>query len=368
MSFFSLHNEKRIGYKVLSKADLGMTSGGTSHQTHIGLFGDVLTFLPNNYEADDSLVIYNKKATNLNISFDRIMNPDGTFRSPKIRSGGIGTISVLAFIRSQAQSLPDSINWYLIWFGLQSEQTVFFLLNDQSVEYDEVKRLGVPLGSVRSGRLVSSDLGFAKLVTYLESIVDASEDTTLRELEVQAQMGFSTLDNLRFRKFDIDKATELNRRAGYFGESLVDRYLNYQKMRNQIVEYTWYNRDKESYKPFDFCIEELDGNIIYLDVKTTRYEHDQPMLFTANEIKFVKNNDNNYHIYRVSEVDIDGVISNAKLRICKNSKEFLLIINHKDREFEASLNGLAAVRDITLSIQPSNPYITFLAPVTLNNS
>lgn len=44
-NFFKLNPEKRIGYKKLSAADLGLSS--TSHQTHIGLFDNMLTFLPN---------------------------------------------------------------------------------------------------------------------------------------------------------------------------------------------------------------------------------------------------------------------------------------------------------------------------------
>ena len=44
--FFFFDIEKRIGLKKLSNADLGF--GGTSRQTHIGLYGDVLKFLGNN--------------------------------------------------------------------------------------------------------------------------------------------------------------------------------------------------------------------------------------------------------------------------------------------------------------------------------
>ena len=43
--FFELNDEKRIGYKQLTDADLGRSL--LSHQTHIGLFDDVLTYLPN---------------------------------------------------------------------------------------------------------------------------------------------------------------------------------------------------------------------------------------------------------------------------------------------------------------------------------
>ena len=57
--FFTIHNEQKIGYKCLTDADLGRRH--TSHQTHIGLFDDVLTFLPNNAELDDAMLIYKHK-------------------------------------------------------------------------------------------------------------------------------------------------------------------------------------------------------------------------------------------------------------------------------------------------------------------
>ena len=56
--FFKLHSENRIGYKQLTDADLGRSP--TSNQTHIGLFGDVFTFLPNDIEIDDAMVIFDK--------------------------------------------------------------------------------------------------------------------------------------------------------------------------------------------------------------------------------------------------------------------------------------------------------------------
>ena len=63
--FFELHEENRIGYKELSHADLGRAT--KSKQTHIGLFDDVLTFLPNTSYIPDSMVIYNENAQMLSL-------------------------------------------------------------------------------------------------------------------------------------------------------------------------------------------------------------------------------------------------------------------------------------------------------------
>ena len=122
--FFELHDEKIIGYKALTDADLGRRI--TSHQTHIGLFDDVLTFLPNEPIIEDSaMFIYESNTDILSLNFDRIANPDGTFRSPKIKVGGRGTVSLVSTIREIARNAAGDITWFLFWFGLQSGQAVF---------------------------------------------------------------------------------------------------------------------------------------------------------------------------------------------------------------------------------------------------
>ena len=123
--FFELHDENRIGYKELSDADLGRAE--KSHQTHIGLFDDVLTFLSNSAIIKDAMVIYNNKADILPLHFDRIQNPDGSFRSPKIRAGVNTDESVLSFIRNTVRRTSPVGSWYLFWFGLKSGQPVFLI-------------------------------------------------------------------------------------------------------------------------------------------------------------------------------------------------------------------------------------------------
>ena len=153
--FFELHNEKRIGYKEMTDADLGRKL--TSHQTHIGLFDDVLTFLPNNIEINDCMMIYNKSVEFLSLNFDRIENPDGSFRSPKIRAGGRDVVSIVTFIRDKAKDFPNDTKWYLFWFGLKSEQPVFFLFNNLSDTYKEILALGVKLPHRIKGRITPMD-------------------------------------------------------------------------------------------------------------------------------------------------------------------------------------------------------------------
>lgn len=83
--FFKINAECHIGFKKLTAADLGI---GTSHQTHIGLYEGVLNFLPDVDVVSTAMLICDGYCDIIKCYFDRIENPDGTFRSPKIRIGG----------------------------------------------------------------------------------------------------------------------------------------------------------------------------------------------------------------------------------------------------------------------------------------
>ncbi len=83
-NFFELHSESRIGYKSLTDADLGRSE--KSHQTHIGLFSDVLTFLPNEKETkDNSIFIYDDKCELLSVTIGKITRKSGKQDAPNIK-------------------------------------------------------------------------------------------------------------------------------------------------------------------------------------------------------------------------------------------------------------------------------------------
>ncbi len=132
--FFELHKENKIGYKLLSEADLGT---GTSHQTHIGLSGNVLQYLGSrDILSENAIFIYENNFDYIDAYFDRIQNPDQSFRSPKIRTGD--SVSIVSTIREKVQSNSPSLKWYLIWFGLKNEKLVFFLFNNTSDDYQNI--------------------------------------------------------------------------------------------------------------------------------------------------------------------------------------------------------------------------------------
>ena len=164
--FFKLHEEGKIGYKKLTNPDLGLQ--GSSHQSHIGLYDDILTFLPNQNFEDLGMFIYNNNVETLGFSFGRIQNPDGTFRSPNLKTGGRDVVSIVSVIRNTIKENNPNINWYLVWFGLQSEEVVFYLFNEQSSDFLEIANI-IDLG--KSGRIDKHESSFGRILNYLEKKV-----------------------------------------------------------------------------------------------------------------------------------------------------------------------------------------------------
>lgn len=348
--FFQLHDEKKIGYKALTNADLGRKE--TSHQTHIGLFDDVFTFFPNSKEVTDAMLIYENQVEFLSVNFDRIQNPNNTFRSPKIKTGGTNVVSVVSYIRDRAKEKDSEMIWYLFWFGLKSEQPVFFLFNESSSAYTDICNMGLALNEKVKGRLQKSHPAFSLVLSYLETIVNSCNEKNLQELELTVQ---TQEKNTRFRKYDINQAQELYTKIGKEGERLIDQYFENQLAKNLISNYNWMNKEKECGLPYDFYIETLDAEIIYLDVKTTLYNFSQKMIFSNQEIEFATGCANKYWIFRVYQ-DTD---KNYCLRVCNNVKILFEKILNITEEFKNILITLAQIETMKMAIFPLNDDLVF---------
>lgn len=369
--FFELHSEKRIGYKELTDADLGRSK--SSHQTHIGLFDDVLTFMPNraSVKIQDALFIYKNEILTLSVSFDRIQNPDGTFRSPKIRMGGRNVAGVVACIRDIVKEQNPTGTWYLFWFGLQSEQPVFILFEKNSEMYSSLINIGIDLCEKIKGRLTCENPHFTAILSYFEKEINAHGVEIAESLELSVQTNTTIPTTIRFgntsksiaiRKFDFDKAREKFKIIGRQGEELVDKFFAEQFQKGVIVSYTWVNKDEESGLPYDFYVEKADGEIFYLDVKSTDYKFEQKMIFSSQEINFAAEKGNKYYIYRVFS-DENG---NRYLKICPNAKSFFLSVNKTTKKYELNLQGLAKIEAIKLAVLPTLKSFKFCKTITLN--
>lgn len=349
--FFELHTEKRIAYKQLTKADLGKSE--TSNQTHIGLFGDVFTYLPNNFEVDDCMLIYNDSVEFLPLNFDRIENPNGTFRSPKIRKGDKNEVSVVTFIRDKANEVDENIRWYLFWFGLKGGQPVFFLFNENSNTYKELTLLGIELREGIKSRITEETPQFSALLNYLEKIVNDTGAQIAEELEVIAQTTY--VAPKKYREYDMNKAREIFAKIGKEGEFLIERHFAELKEKGEIVNYKWLNEEKESGLPYDFYFETKTGEIIYLDVKTTNYKFGQKMIFSSQEIDFATSTNCKYYIYRVY-INENG---ERCVKICTNAKGLFMYIHCKTVDYEKTLMDIAKLETIKLAILPTQEDLRF---------
>ena len=353
--FFKLHGEGKIGYKKLTSPDLGLKS--SSHQSHIGLYDDILTFLPNQNFEDLGMFIYNNNIESLNYAFGRIQNSDDTFRSPNLKTGGREAISILSVIRTTVKEVNPNINWYLMWFGLESEVAVFFLFNENENDYLEISKI---IDLKKSGRVDRGEYSFGLLLTLLENKVNTSGKKIIEDLEIISQLGTSK----KYKAFDLRAANLLFQETGKKGEELIAQYLENLKFKKQIVSFTWYNQNIESGLPYDFHLQTIDQQAIYIDVKTTKYKFEQPMIFSNQEFEFISSTPV-YNIYRVFDLSDEMT---PKLKICRDSKQ---MANRVNPYFENLKNSLATdsikLQTAKMIIEPSSEFLHFENEILLTN-
>ncbi len=268
---------------------------------------------------------------------------------------------IVSFIRDKANDYSNDESWFLFWFGLKSGQPVFFLFNKDSSAYNEVSRLGVDLYPEVKGRLTLNDSSFSPILEYLERIVNNSGKAILEELEVVAQTNERTK---HYRTYDIKKASEQFELIGRRGEELINDYFERQLDQNLICSYNWLNKDRESGKPYDFTYQSLEGEIFYLDVKTTNFGFKQKMIFSSQEIDFVNDCSYKYCIYRVYSDERDKDVK--YLKICKNAKDLFLPIHDKTEGLKRELDELAKIETIKIAILPIHEALKFEREISLD--
>lgn len=359
---FKLHEENRIGHKVLTDADLGISK--TSNQTHIGLSDKVLTFLPKSETiSDKNILIYENNFDFLEMYLKRIVNKkDGSLRSPAIRMGERNAISIATLIRDIASCDPNA-KWHLMWFGLKNEKVVFYLFSDSSDDYEAILKMGVELKD--GTHTISGGREKNLLVDYLEAKVNSSKDEIrigiLKELEVVSQLSKTVMTN-RFKIVDLEAARKEWEVVGKLGEALVDHYFEEQVKEGEITSYTWHNRQKESSLPFDFTVQENCGNLIFLDVKTTKYDFAQEVVFSCSEVEYAAEDEFDYHVYRIYS-NSAGVMS---LRICEDFTNYASLISPLIKRFKEGLSlHSAKLRQGSIAISPTIGEITFGAEKVL---
>lgn len=226
--FFFFDIEKRIGLKKLSNADLGTSD--TSRQTHIGLYNDVLQFLGDNVVMT-AMLVYGDYCQMLDCYFDRIENPDGTYRSPKIRIGSKTEDSIVSKIREFALT-DTSAEWYLLWSGLENKDLVFWLINSKSNDYNFIKDL---VGS-KTHIVTDEDNAYVCLKDLMINKINRSSVDIQKEIEIISQTG---IQSKKYKPFDLEKAKRNFAFVGKRGEELVNEYLEQQKKLHFVESFEW---------------------------------------------------------------------------------------------------------------------------------
>ena len=223
MNFFKIHENSKVGYKKLSDADLGI---GISHQTHIGLHETSLDYLQNFARNSISPFIYKDSSKELLCLLTAIKRADGTIEAPKIISGhkqdliydGNKINSITKEVREIVVREGIELNWYLMWFGLDNGDLVFFLFNNELKDFEEVSLIVGSLG--KRGTLNKEDRQFNQIIAFLENKLNKTSVPYLQELEIIAQTDAIVTKIIKPRFYDIEKAKDLFQKTGNKSEKV----------------------------------------------------------------------------------------------------------------------------------------------------
>ena len=353
MFFFFFDVEKRIGIKKLTNADLGISS--TSNQTHIGLYDNVLTFLDDSDVVKDAILIYGNSCEVLDCIFDRIQNPDGSFRSPKIRKGNDGN-SIVEKIRSIA-SVDKNADWYLVWSAMESKQIFFWLFNNSSDDFFSVEKVFPKLSTV----LTDEDASYSEAKNLLEQKINGTSIDIQKDIEIVSQIGRL---NPKYKWKDIEKAQQLFNKIGREGESLIAEYLEKEKTAKRIISYRWMNKNYETGDPFDFIIDESLSSEKFIDVKSTRFDFNQHIFFSDSEVKFINDlsKDDKYSVFRLFDMDKEV----KTLKICNDCMLYMGSIHNDIQDFSSVMTKRQALlQSIKFGVRPNDCFKSIKEPIIL---
>ena len=343
---FEIHKEGKIAYKRLSDADLKRSE--SSHQTHIGLSIESLTFMVDDKTEYSAMLIYKGYCDILSCEIAKIHRENGRIDAPKI-SMGRKPNNVVNKIRSFAEESANK-DFYLLWFGLDSLTPVFWLIEESSYDYSLLNNYCdfVRLRDKKIVVLERDDLVFPNVLKYIQSRI---ENVTLK---LQKDLEFSVeteTDDPKFRDADVKKARKYIYELGKQGELLIDEYLNRQKSERIVSYYEWMNKSGEQGKPFDFYIKYSNGLEQWVDVKTTEHEFEQAVIVSKNEIKFITEKESpKYAIFRVYYLKE----LQAKLKVCSECLKYIKKL-YRDIDYmtQSMSDYKAAMMNYKIAFEPS---------------
>lgn len=335
--FFEVHKEKKIGFKELSFNDLGVKPSGK--QTHIGLYDGVLTFMPDNHVEKAAILIYEDYCEILNCDYGKILRKAGDYNSPNIKSGDRNEVTLVNKIREFSKIKPRS-KWYLIWFGLDSEELVFWLVCSTSSDFQKVKRIFPKVNKVYD----ESTPSFNKAIQCLERKINGVSQKIQEDLEVASQIGDISRE---YKPRDIEKAEREFKETGLKGEEIINEYLDKEKFNGLISSFYWVNKNGESGLPYDFVIDDTQ----FVDVKSTKFGFDHLLFFSDAELRFANSHLECYNVFRVYDMRLEEI----KLRKCRECLRYMNNVNDSISSFQNQMTQIhTRVQNIKIGVKPTN--------------
>lgn len=330
---FQIHEESKISIKRLTDADLKRSP--KSNQTHIGLSKKSLTFMKDNKTEYTAMLIYNSMCDFLQCEVGKILRKDGKQDAPNIKTGDKDE-NIVNSIREFAKENPDK-PFYLIWFGLDTETPVFWLICKDSTDYLILSKFfdfSILGDGGRGKNMITLDygnLGFAEILQYAKEKLQSVSLDLQKELEISVEM---ETDNPKFKDSDVKKARSYIQELGRSGEEIINEYLAKEKHKGSVSNYEWANKSGEVGNPYDFYIKYAGGNEQWVDVKTTEHEFDQAVIVSKREIKFItQKSDAQYSIFRVYSKEE----TQARLKICSGCLKYIKKLQRDIEYMDASM-------------------------------
>jgi len=98
-----------------------------------------------------------------------------------------------------------------------------------------------------------------------------------------------------------------NIKLGYIGEEIVLKYekwyLKSINKPNYAEQVEWISKEKGDGAGFDILSKNSNGTDKYIEVKTTKLSKETPIFFSRNELEFSIRHSNDYHLYRLFNIE-----------------------------------------------------------------
>ena len=343
--------------KVLSNAEVLHRRNPGTNQTHIGLFEKSVTL---DRVIMPSLLIYKNNSYDTLTLMDPITNPDGTVRSPKARQGTdkdkllfegkpyVSTYVKINEIIKNNDRYNKSRNDFFIIYGTLTNKRLFFILYDDKSSNLKILSNYLNTHEIKAQRLLANpkqDL-YKKLYLISKELLKSYE----LEESVNESFDFIKKDIPTSRYITKDEA-DLIQKIGKTGENLINKYLDDKKNKKEIKDFYWLSNDQPN-ADHDFEVTEMDNNVKFIEVKSTKLDFDTQFYWSRNERNLFLRKPNNYIIKRISHVFDD---QNVSLSIGENMLSLHKKLNISGIKFEGS------------TVLPSKIDINWKAPISLKS-